>query len=166
MTETVRPAFRDRQLPRLSYGIPFHAAAARHVEEISQASRVYIICSRSLAQNTNALQQLKAALGARVIGQRIGMKSHTLWSEVVEIVTDARAVNADLLVTLGAGSLTDGAKIVALVCNDKYQYQYCANSLFYIYSFFYVFVFVKPIRYILNKYTIGTWASGMVLDKV
>lgn len=117
MTETVRPAFRDRQLPRLSYGIPFHAAAARHVEEISQASRVYIICSRSLAQNTNALQQLKAALGARVIGQRIGMKSHTLWSEVVEIVTDARAVNADLLVTLGAGSLTDGAKFVALVCN-------------------------------------------------
>ncbi|KAJ9268443.1 hypothetical protein DTO212C5_5405 [Paecilomyces variotii] len=43
------------------------------------------------------------------------MKSHTLWSEVVEIVTDARAVNADLLVTLGAGSLTDGAKLVALL---------------------------------------------------
>lgn len=43
------------------------------------------------------------------------MQSHTLWSEVLEIVHDARRVEADLLLTLGAGSLTDGAKVVALV---------------------------------------------------
>ncbi|GAD96795.1 Fe-containing alcohol dehydrogenase, putative [Paecilomyces variotii No. 5] len=119
MTETVRPAFAGRELPRLSYGIPFSTAAARHVENGFQASRVYIICSGSLARNTQALQQLKSALGDRVAGQRIGMKSHTLWSEIVEIVTDARAVNADLLITLGAGSLTDGAKIAAYaLAND------------------------------------------------
>ncbi|KAL1854163.1 hypothetical protein Plec18170_004927 [Paecilomyces lecythidis] len=119
MTETVRPAFADRELPQLSYGIPFPAAAARHAENSFQASRVYIICSGSLARNTQALQQLKSALGDRVAGQRIGMKSHTLWSEIIEIVTDARAVNADLLITLGAGSLTDGAKIVAYaLAND------------------------------------------------
>ncbi|KAJ9298735.1 hypothetical protein DTO271G3_3702 [Paecilomyces variotii] len=87
MTQTVRPAFRDRQLPRLSYGIPFHAAAARHIEEISPASRVYIICSRSLAQNTNALQQLQTALGARVVGERIGMKSHTPVALANNVVT-------------------------------------------------------------------------------
>lgn len=49
------------------------------------------------------------------MGVRVGMKSHTQWSEVVEIVRDARQTEADILVTLGAGSLTDGAKIVALV---------------------------------------------------
>ena len=69
-----------------------------------------------MARNTDALGRLTAALGAeKVVGRRIGMQSHTLWSEVLEIVAEARGVQADLLLTLGAGSLTDGAKIVALV---------------------------------------------------
>jgi alcohol dehydrogenase class IV len=43
------------------------------------------------------------------------MKPHTLWSEILEIVAEARSSKADLLLTLGAGSLTDAAKIVSLV---------------------------------------------------
>jgi len=42
------------------------------------------------------------------------MIPHTLWSECLEVTEDCRKLNADLLVTLGAGSLTDAAKIVAL----------------------------------------------------
>jgi alcohol dehydrogenase class IV len=49
------------------------------------------------------------------------MQSHTLWSEVLEIVEDARNVQADLLLTLGAGSLTDGAKIIALVSTQQLE---------------------------------------------
>jgi alcohol dehydrogenase class IV len=113
--ETVRPAFAGRERPILSYGIAFPAAAARHVTETFGASRVYVICSGSLARNTDSLDRLTAALGQKVVGRRIGMQSHTLWSEVLEIVEDARNVQADLLLTLGAGSLTDGAKIIALV---------------------------------------------------
>lgn len=121
--ETVRPAFAGRERPLLSYGIPFPAAAARHVTETFSASRVYVICSRSLARNTDALDRLTTALGPeKVVGRRIGMQSHTLWSEVLEIVEDARNVQADLLLTLGAGSLTDGAKIVALVCSTNTRY--------------------------------------------
>lgn len=118
MTETVRPAFSDRERPLLSYGIPFAPAAARHVCETFNASRVYVLCSGSLARNTDSLEKLKVALrqrGVDVVGARIGMKSHTLWSEVVEVVNDARSVEADLLLTLGAGSLTDAAKIAAFV---------------------------------------------------
>ncbi|GFF55955.1 lactaldehyde reductase, partial [Aspergillus udagawae] len=115
MPETVRPAFADRPRPLLSYGIPFPAAAAHHVVDTFGASKIYIICSGSLARNTDALDRLTTALGPeKVVGRRIGMQSHTLWSEVLEIVHDARRVEADLLLTLGAGSLTDGAKVAAL----------------------------------------------------
>jgi len=114
--ETVRPAFTGRERPLLSYGIDFRAAAARHATETFNASRIYVICSGSLARNTDSLDRLTTALGPeKVVGRRIGMQSHTLWSEVLEIVEDARNVRADLLLTLGAGSLTDGAKIAALV---------------------------------------------------
>lgn len=116
MPETFRPAFSDRSRPLLSYGTPFPTAAANHVRNTFKASRAYVICSGSLARNTEALSRLKSALGEEtVVGVRVGMKSHTQWSEVVEIVRDARQTEADILVTLGAGSLTDGAKIVALV---------------------------------------------------
>lgn len=121
MPETVRTAFADRSLPLLSYGTPYPEAAARHVRDTFLASRVYIICSSSLARTTDALQELKTALGEKLVaGVRVGMKSHTLWSEVVEIARDARAVEADLILTLGAGSLTDGAKVVALVCSTYF----------------------------------------------
>lgn len=120
MSEVVRPAFDGRDRPQLSYGIDFSTAAARHVTHTFKASRVYVICSGSLSRNTDALKLLLAALGPEnVAGQRIGMKPNTQWSEVLEIVADARKVQADLLLTLGAGSLTDGAKIVSFaLAND------------------------------------------------
>ncbi|KAJ6015191.1 hypothetical protein N7540_009782 [Penicillium herquei] len=119
-SEIIRPAFKGRDRPLLSYGIDFHIAACRHVSKTFNASRVYVICSRSLASQTNALEDLKNALGSdTVVGCRIGMQSHTLWSEVLEIVEEARNVKADLLLTLGAGSLTDGAKIIALALANQ-----------------------------------------------
>lgn len=121
MSETLRPAFAGRDRPLLSYGVPFPAAAARHVTDTFSASRVYVIISGSLAKNTDALDRLKASLGPeKVVGVRRGMKSHTLWSEVLEIVHEVRATQADLLLTLGAGSLTDGAKVVAMVCHPHH----------------------------------------------
>ncbi|BDD60629.1 hypothetical protein MPDQ_006646 [Monascus purpureus] len=122
MAETLRPVFSDRLHPKLSYGIPFPAAAAHHVTATFHASRVYVLCSGSLERNSHVLERLTSALGAdRVVGKRIGMKSHTLWSEVVEVVNDARREQADLLMTLGAGSLTDAAKIAALALANDVQ---------------------------------------------
>ncbi|PLB46917.1 putative Fe-containing alcohol dehydrogenase [Aspergillus steynii IBT 23096] len=113
--ETVRAAFADRARPLLSYGIPFPAAVAHHVRETFHAARVYVICSGSLARSTDVLDRLRQALGQNtLVGVRVGMQSHTLWSEVLEIVHDVRRVDADLLVTVGGGSLTDGAKVIAL----------------------------------------------------
>lgn len=117
MSETVRPAFSGRERPLLSYGIAFPEAAARHVTHTFHASKVYVICSGSLSRNTDSLERLSTALGTdKIAGRRIGMQSHTLWSEVLEIVKEARDAKADLILTLGAGSLTDAAKIIALVC--------------------------------------------------
>ncbi|KAJ5679016.1 hypothetical protein N7462_007260 [Penicillium macrosclerotiorum] len=125
--EIVRPAFAGRERPILSYGIAFPAAAARHVAETFGASRVYVICSGSLARNTDALDRLMDALGAdKIVGCRIGMQSHTLWSEVLQIVEEARNVHADMLLTLGGGSLTDGAKIIALALANEVR---TANEL-------------------------------------
>lgn len=113
--ETYRLAFPGTEYPYISYGVPFPEACAKHVNDTFKASRVYVIASGSLSKNTDHVKQLQEALGGKIVGIREGMTPHTLWSEVLEIAEECRKTQADLIVTLGAGSLTDGAKIISLV---------------------------------------------------
>lgn len=113
--EICRPAFPDHDFPKISYGLPFPETCKLHNEQHFKACRVYIICSGTLAKTSSHLGDLKQALGDKVAGVRIGMKPHTFMSEVLEIIHDARELDADLIITLGAGSLSDGAKMLAQV---------------------------------------------------
>src|SRR5690242_5139673 len=102
--------------PFISHGLPYHVACARHVKQTYNASRVFIIASGSLSRSTDKLDLLLHELGeANIAGVQRGMKSHSLWSEILTITSQARAKNADCIVTLGAGSLTDAAKLVVFV---------------------------------------------------
>lgn len=114
--ETFRPAFPNREHPRISYGLSFPEAIANHVSSTFDAPRAYILSSGSLSEDTDALVRLQSALGDKVVGTCIGLRSHTMWSEVIQVAREAKALGADLLITLGAGSLTDAAKIIAFVC--------------------------------------------------
>jgi len=100
--------------PHISYNLPFHIACKKHVAATFQASRVYLIASASLSKNTSHVKVLQDALGDKVVGTRYGMKPHTLWSEILSITSEAKSLHTDLIITVGAGSLTDGAKIISL----------------------------------------------------
>lgn len=112
--ETYRRALQGEG-PFVSYGLSFEKSCERHVRDTFRAQRVYILASESLSRSSDALQRLKSFLGSKVAGERIGLKPHTYWSEVLEVARHVTDVEADLIITLGGGSLTDGAKIVALV---------------------------------------------------
>jgi len=113
--ETLRSAFPDKATPLVSYGLSFTDACVKHVDTIFNASRVYLIASASLTENTSHTSDLQNALGSKLVKTRIGMTSHTLMSEVLEIVHDARNLDADCIVTLGGGSISDGAKAISFV---------------------------------------------------
>ncbi|KAJ7453803.1 putative Fe-containing alcohol dehydrogenase [Mycena latifolia] len=103
----------------VSYGAPFHEACAKHAEDTFHAKRVFVIASRTLAESTGALSDLKAALGAKFVGVKVGLKAHTYLNESIAIAEECRALGADLIVTLGGGSLSDAAKMVSLaLAND------------------------------------------------
>jgi alcohol dehydrogenase class IV len=113
--ETLHQAFPDKAIPLVSYGIPFTESCAQHIREDFKASRVYLIAGKSLTQNTTFTSDLQKALGSSLVKTRVGMSPHTLMSEVLEIVEDCRIVNADCIVTLGGGSVSDAAKVIAFV---------------------------------------------------
>ncbi|MEM7406292.1 MAG: iron-containing alcohol dehydrogenase [Pseudomonadota bacterium] len=78
------------------------------------AHRVFVLASATLNQQTDAIERVAAALGARFAGAHDHMPSHSPRSAVVACANAARDAGADLLVTYGGGSVTDGGKAVTI----------------------------------------------------
>ena len=113
-SETFRHAFEDRTRPIISYGTAFDQACLKHITGTIQGSRAYVVAANSIAKQTSALKSLQSTLGDLVVGVRVGVKPHTLWSEVLEIVHEVRRLDADIIITLGGGTLTDAAKAISM----------------------------------------------------
>lgn len=120
--EVFRPAYADRELPQLSYGVKFDEACAKHTKRLD-VSRIYVLISRSLTTKTDTLQRLKIALQDRIIGIRIGIGAHTPIAECVEVINEMRDLGGiDCIITVGGGSVTDAGKLVAFaVANEAYD---------------------------------------------
>ena len=85
-------------------------------------SRVFIMCSGTLNRETSAVSDLADALGDKVTGIFDEMPAHTPRKAVIEATNAARKAQADLILTFGGGSVTDGAKAVQLcLANDIYD---------------------------------------------
>ena len=120
-TERVNPA---KPFPIVSWGLPFPEACARHISDTLHTSKAYIIVSGTLSRSTDALQRLESALGKdRVAGVWKGMTPHTLYSELLTITKDIKKSGADCIVTLGGGSLIDGAKGMVFVSFSAYRFR-------------------------------------------
>jgi len=100
-------------MDRVVHGEPFAAALRREVERLD-AHAVFVLASGTLARETDTLDQLRAALGNRLAGVWARIGAHTPRTDVVAAANAARAAKADLLVTVGGGSVTDAAKMVGL----------------------------------------------------
>lgn len=109
----VQPFSEDQPAPLISYGLPYHEACGFHVESTWRCKRVYLLLSASLTKNSDVRKRMQKVLGSKIVGERIGMKPHTLWSEVLEVVNDMRSREADCIISIGAGSLTDAIKLIA-----------------------------------------------------
>ncbi|RPI30549.1 MAG: iron-containing alcohol dehydrogenase, partial [Hyphomicrobiaceae bacterium] len=100
------------------FGKPAAEAVAEEARRLS-ATRVFLMVSSSLNRNTEEIANVKAALGNRCATVWDGMPPHTPRSAVLKATERARAVEADLIVTIGGGSITDGAKAVQMcLAND------------------------------------------------
>ncbi|TGZ79958.1 Dehydroquinate synthase-like protein [Ascodesmis nigricans] len=116
-TITIEPTFPFRRTTTIHHGAPFPTLLTNALTTLpTPPTRLYLLISKSLATNhPEVLTQLWDALGERLVGVRVGVTPHTPWEEVVEVAEECRKLNPDGLITLGGGSITDTAKLVALL---------------------------------------------------
>src|SRR5437763_5671978 len=105
-------AYRFPPMESVVYGRLFAEAAKEQVDR-SGANAVFLLASGTLNRETDMVQQLRNALGNRLAGVHARIGAHTPRTDVVDAANAARAAGADLLLTLGGGSVTDAAKMVA-----------------------------------------------------
>ena len=116
MLTSGRVVFTDME--EVHYGKP----AAQSVAELVKAhgaERVFLMVSGTLNRETDEVEKVRRALGNKCVGTFDKMPAHSPRSAVIAAAAQAREAKADLIVTLGGGSITDGAKAVQLcLAND------------------------------------------------
>jgi maleylacetate reductase len=100
------------------FGRPASEAIVEQMDRVS-ANRAFLMVSGTLNRETDAIEKIRRAMGARCAATFDAMPAHTPRSAVIAAADQARAAQADLIVTVGGGSITDGAKAVQLcLAND------------------------------------------------
>jgi maleylacetate reductase len=100
------------------FGRPAAAAMVAQMDRLG-AQRAFLMVSGTLNRETPEIGKIRQALGSRCVATFDAMPPHTPREAVIAAAEQARAAEADLIVTVGGGSITDGAKAVQLcLAND------------------------------------------------
>jgi maleylacetate reductase len=106
------------QMDEVVFGKPAVEAIPAQVDRLG-ATSVFLMVSGSLNQNTDEIDKVRQSLGNRYAATFDRMPAHTPRGAVIEATEAARAARADLIVTIGGGSITDGGKAVQMcLAND------------------------------------------------
>ena len=80
-------------------------------------ARVLILFGGASAQKTGTLDEVKAALGERVVHEFGGIEPNPSYETLMRAVEQVRAEKIDFLLAVGGGSVIDGTKFVAAAAN-------------------------------------------------
>ena len=121
-------------LERVAFGTPT-AKAVREEAERVDAKRVFLLVSGTLDRETDEIDQVRNALGDRYAAFHDKIAAHTPRTDVIDAAAKARQADTDLIVTIGGGSVTDAAKVIAVALKygletpaDLEPYHWTVNS--------------------------------------
>jgi maleylacetate reductase len=116
MTTAGRVVF--SKMDEVIFGTPA-AQAVADLARRAKAERVFLMVSGTLNRETEVIARIRAALGNTCAAVFDRMAPHTPRKALIEATETARSAGADLIVTIGGGSVTDAAKAVQLcLAND------------------------------------------------
>jgi alcohol dehydrogenase class IV len=111
MTTSGRVVF--SQMDEVIFGVPA-AGAVAELAGRAGAQRIMLMVSGTLNRETDEIARIRTELGSNCAAVFDRMPPHTPRQAVIDAVQMARDAKADLIVTVGGGSITDAAKAVQM----------------------------------------------------
>ena len=102
------------QTTRVHMGKPAAEALSEEAELLA-ATRIFLLVSETLRTKTDEIDKITHALGDKVAVVHSGIPPHAPRSAVLNAAQAAREVDADLIITVGGGSVTDAGQIIPLI---------------------------------------------------
>jgi len=84
-----------------------------------RARRAFLICGRSVSRKTGLIDRIAAILGPAYAGRYDEIEKDTTLASVQAATVAARAADADLLIGVGAGSVLQGTRVVAILLAEQ-----------------------------------------------
>ncbi len=84
-----------------------------------RAQRAFIVCGRSVSRNTDLIARIQRILGNHCVGVFDEMDKDTSITAVTAAASAANAARAELLISVGSGSVTQGTRVVAILMAEK-----------------------------------------------
>ncbi|MEA3153408.1 MAG: hypothetical protein QOK44_997 [Betaproteobacteria bacterium] len=79
------------------------------------AKRAFVVCGRTVSRKTPLVTRIRGILGTSLAGVFDEMAKESPLSAVIAARDAARAANADLLIAIGAGSVVQATRVVAIL---------------------------------------------------
>jgi maleylacetate reductase len=106
------------QMDEVLFGKPAAESIAEEARRLG-ANRIFLMVSGTLRRETDEIGKISRILSDRCVGIFDNVPPHTPRRAVIAAAEQARDARADLIVTIGGGSVTDGGKAVQLcLAND------------------------------------------------
>jgi alcohol dehydrogenase class IV len=84
-----------------------------------KSRRAFIVCGRSVSRKTGLVDRIAKILGPAYAGRFDEIDKDTTLASVQAAAAAARAANADLLIAVGAGSVIQGTRVVAVLLAEQ-----------------------------------------------
>jgi alcohol dehydrogenase class IV len=84
-----------------------------------RAQRAFIVCGRSVSRKTDLIVRMRSILGAACAGVFDEMEKESPLPAVQRATDAARAAQADLLIAVGAGSVIQATRVVAILLAEQ-----------------------------------------------
>lgn len=85
----------------------------------NKARRAFILCGRTVSRRTDLIARMRRILGGSCAGVFDEIEKDSTLPSVLQATAAASAANADLLIGVGGGSVTQATRVVAILLAEK-----------------------------------------------
>ena len=117
-------------MPQTAYSIiraSTESCSANPIEAVKEADdfrSALVLASGTISRETPCIEDLRATMKGKIAGVFDRLRPHVQRDDVIAATAEARAVQADLILTIGGGTPTDAAKMVSFcLANDVSEYE-------------------------------------------